>query len=121
MKIDALVASRRTAESVASWKTPEVPTEIKIDNNVSRDFTVVEVITEDRPGVLYAITRTLFTEGLDIHRSKIATEANRVVDVFYVRDKATGKKVLEPPRTEALRAALKASLPQMHTQAVAHA
>ena len=31
---------------------------------------------------------TLFAEGLDIHRSKIATEANRVIDVFYVRDKA---------------------------------
>ena len=121
VKIDALVASRRTAESVASWKTPEVPTEIKIDNNVSRDFTVVEVITEDRPGVLYAITRTLFAEGLDIHRSKIATEANRVVDVFYVRDKATGEKMVEAPRIEALRAALKASLPEMHAQAAAHA
>ena len=65
-----------------------MPTELKIDNDVSRDFTVVEVITEDRPGVLYAITRTLFSEGLDIHRSKIATEANRAIDVFYVRDKA---------------------------------
>ena len=47
VKIDALVASRRTADSIASWKTPEVPTELKIDNNVSRDFTVVEVITEE--------------------------------------------------------------------------
>ena len=116
VKIEALVSSRRTADSVAAWKTPEVPTELKIDNNVSRDFTVVEVITEDRPGVLYAITRTLFAEGLDIHRSKIATEANRAVDVFYVRDKASGEKVTDPARTEALRAALKASLPQMQTQ-----
>jgi [protein-PII] uridylyltransferase len=70
------------------------------------------VITEDRPGVLYAITRTLFAQGLDIHRSKIATEANRVVDVFYVRDNATGTKMTDEARREALRTALRASLPQ---------
>ena len=61
---------------------------------VSRDFTVVEVITEDRPGVLYAIARALYVAGLDIHRSKIATEANRAIDVFYVRDKATMDKIV---------------------------
>jgi len=33
-----------------------------------------------------------------------------------VRDKATGEKVTDPARTEALRAALRASLPQMQTQ-----
>jgi len=112
VKVETLVASRPRTDSVAAWKTPEVPTEVKIDNEVSRDFTVVEVITEDRPGVLYAITRTLFTQGLDIHRSKIATEANRAVDVFYVRGNATGAKVTDEARREALRAALRASLPQ---------
>jgi [protein-PII] uridylyltransferase len=112
VKAEALVASRPKIDSVAAWRTPEVPTELKIDNDVSRNFTVVEVITEDRPGVLYAITRTLFAQGLDIHRSKIATEANRAVDVFYVRDKASGEKLTEPARRDALRAALLASLPQ---------
>ena len=58
VKVETLVASRPKTDSVAAWRTPEVPTELKIDNDVSRDFTVVEVITEDRPGVLYAITRT---------------------------------------------------------------
>jgi [protein-PII] uridylyltransferase len=113
MKVTELVASRPKGDSVVAWKTPAVPTEMKVDNGVSRDFTVLEVITEDRPGVLYAITRTLAAEGLDIHRSKISTEANRVIDVFYVRDKATGEKILDSGRVEALREALRASLPQM--------
>jgi [protein-PII] uridylyltransferase len=107
-----LVSSRPKPDSVVAWKVPAVPAELKIDNGVSHDFTVVEVITEDRPGVLYAITHTLAGEGLDIHRSKIATEANRVIDVFYVRDKATGEKILDGERLAALRAALLASLPQ---------
>jgi [protein-PII] uridylyltransferase len=112
-KLDDLVATRPKLESVVAWKTPAVPAELKVDNGVSRDFTVVEVITEDRPGVLYAITHTLATCGLDIHRSKIATEANRVIDVFYVRDKATGAKIIDADRIEALRTALFASLPRM--------
>jgi [protein-PII] uridylyltransferase len=112
VKLTDLVASRPKSDSVVAWKTPAVPSELKIDNGVSRDFTVAEIITEDRPGVLYAITRTLAAEGLDIHRSKIATEANRVIDVFYVRDKATGAKIIDSERLDALRAALLGSLPQ---------
>jgi len=104
--VETLVAARPRTESVAAWRTPAVPTECKIDNGVSRDFTVVEVITEDRPGVLYAITRTLFTNALDIHRSKIATEANRAIDVFYVRDKASLMKVTDPVRVQQLRETL---------------
>ena len=112
MKVEELVSSQRTSGSLAAWKVPEVPTEIKIDNRVSRGFTVVEVITGDRPGVLYAIAQTLFAEGLNIHRSKIATEANRVADTFYVRFGDSGEKVPEE-RVPALQEALRASLPGM--------
>jgi [protein-PII] uridylyltransferase len=112
-KLADLVATRPQGDSVVAWKTPAVPSELKIDNGVSRDFTVVEVITEDRPGVLYAITRTLAAQALDIHRSKISTEANRAIDVFYVRDKATAEKIIDPERVGSLRAALLGSLPQM--------
>ena len=111
VKVETLVATRSRTDSVASWKTPEVPTELKIDNQVSRDFSVIEIITGDRPGVLYAIARTLFAEGLDIHRSKIATEANRVVDAFYIRENVTGQKVTDPARIAQITEALRASLP----------
>jgi len=110
IKAEILVAGRPRTESVATWKTPAVPTECKIDNIVSRDFTVVEVITEDRPGVLYAIARALYVAALDIHRSKIATEANRAIDVFYVRDKATMDKIVDPDRQSGLRETLLALL-----------
>jgi [protein-PII] uridylyltransferase len=110
VKGEALVAARPRGDSIAAWLTPAVPTEVKLDNDVSRDFTVVEVITEDRPGVLYAITRALFNEGLDIHRSKIATEANRAIDVFYVRDKANLVKITDPERMVRFKSALQSLL-----------
>jgi [protein-PII] uridylyltransferase len=112
-KVEALVAARPRGDSLVNWKVPEVPLEIKIDNQGSSAFTIVEVITGDYPGVLYAIAQTLFAQGLDIHRSKIATEANRVVDTFYVRDRATGGKMVDPASISELREALRESLPAL--------
>jgi [protein-PII] uridylyltransferase len=115
IKVESLVAARPRGDSITMWKVPEVPTEIKIDNESSRDFTIVEVITGDYPGVLYEIARTMFGQGLDIHRSKIATEANRVVDTFYVRGRASGEKVVDAGAIASLRDALRESLPTATT------
>jgi len=71
-----------------------------IDNEISGDFSVVDVYTQDRLGVLYTITRTLASLQLDIQLSKVATEADRVADVFYVREQGGGK-ALRPPRRRA--------------------
>ncbi|MES1165474.1 MAG: hypothetical protein ABUR63_06950, partial [Verrucomicrobiota bacterium] len=111
VKVESLVAARPRGDSITMWKVPEVPTEIKIDNDGSRAFTIVEVITGDYPGILYEIARTMFAHGLDIHRSKIATEANRVVDTFYVRGRKSGEKLTDATAISALRDALRESLP----------
>ncbi len=68
------------------------PHRVNIDNESSSFFTIIEVFTYDFPGLLYKITDTLFRYGLDIWVSKIATKADQVVDVFYVRD-FDGQKV----------------------------
>ena len=93
-------------------RSPEVPpTEVKVDNEISRDFTVIDVFTEDRPGVLYTIARVLHEQGLDIHRSKVGVEADRVADIFYVRSEQTNGKVVDPARIAALKEALVGALP----------
>lgn len=109
--VEALLATRKPP-SAPFGARPEVPdTEVKIDNDVSRDLTVIDVFAEDRPGVLYTIARTLAAQDLDIHRSKAGVEADRVADVFYVRDQRTGAKILDPDRKEQIQAALVAALP----------
>jgi [protein-PII] uridylyltransferase len=105
-----VVAARRERTSLPRRVTPRVPTEVALDDDVSHDFTVVDVATHDRPGVLYAIARTLADQGLDIHVAKIATEAERVTDAFYVRDRRTGAKVTAPERQAAVVGALAAAL-----------
>jgi [protein-PII] uridylyltransferase len=115
--VDALVAARKPP-SAPFGSRPEVPdTEVKIDNEVSRDMTVIDVFAEDRPGVLYTIALTLAAQDLDIHRSKAGVEADRVADVFYVRDKRTGAKILDPARKEQIQAALVVALPSSRRNA----
>jgi [protein-PII] uridylyltransferase len=111
--VDSLVTSRAAStSSIFARAKPEVPpTEVKVDNEISRDFTVIDVFTEDRPGVLYTIARVLHEQGLDIHRSKVGVEADRVADIFYVRSEATGGKVLDPDHIAAISEALGSALP----------
>lgn len=65
---------------------------IEVDNETSGYFTIIEVHTDDYPGLLFSITDTLFKCGLDIYVSKIATNMDQVVDIFYVRN-LYGEKV----------------------------
>ncbi len=60
---------------------------VVIDNNTSDIFTVVEVYGNDRQGQLYRITQTLADFGINIHKAFIATEVERLIDVFYVLDR----------------------------------
>jgi [protein-PII] uridylyltransferase len=88
--------------SLFKKRAPNVPTAIQIDNKASDDFTIVEVYTQDRIGVLFTITHTLHLLGLSIHVAKISTNVDQVADVFYVADEHGGK-IGDPARLEAIR------------------
>ncbi|MHB8809499.1 MAG: [protein-PII] uridylyltransferase [Desulfobulbaceae bacterium] len=76
--------------------------EVLIDNSASQRFTVIEVYGGDRPGTLYHLTQTIADFGLDIHRARIATEVEQLIDVFYVAGR-DGRKLDDPARIEQLR------------------
>ncbi len=72
----------------------------------SHEFTVVEVHAEDRVGLLYSLTSSLFELGVDIHLAKIDTQGHDAVDVFYLRE-ADDRPLHGAERIEAVRAALR--------------
>jgi [protein-PII] uridylyltransferase len=90
-------------------RVPKVSTVIEVDNEASDGFTIVEVFTEDRIGVLFTITHSLHRLGLSIHVAKISTNVDQVADVFYVTDQS-GNKVEQPDRVEEIRDSLYRSL-----------
>ena len=63
-----------------------VPTEITFDNEGSEIYTIIEVDTRDRPGLLYDLTRTISASNIYIASAVIATYGVQAVDVFYVKD-----------------------------------
>jgi [protein-PII] uridylyltransferase len=97
-------AFRRTWQAGGQQKTPgpRPRTQVNTDNSTSDRYTIIDVITLDRTGLLYAITRALFELGLSVWRAKIGTYLDQVVDVFYVTD-AEGRKVREQGRIEEIR------------------
>lgn len=78
------------------------PPRIVVDNETSAYFTIIEVHTDDYPGLLFRITDALFAAGLDIYVAKIATNLDQVVDVFYVRN-LYGEKVHTPEQIARIR------------------
>ncbi len=112
--VEAVIEERRERSTLPERVVPAVRTEVEVDNQVSADFSVVDVFTQDRLGVLYTITRTLAELELDIQLSKVATEAARVADVFYVREAAGGK--LAPDRVDELKLALGEALGRLQAR-----
>ncbi len=82
-----------------------VPTSISFDNEGSEIYTIIEVDTRDRPGLLYDLTRTLAESHVYIASAVIATYGEQVVDTFYVKD-IVGLKY----HSESKRAALERKL-----------
>ena len=90
-------------------RAPKVSTVINIDNEASDDFSIVEIFTDDRMGVLFNITHSLHLLGLSIHVAKISTNVDQVADVFYVTD-SSGKKITNAERVDEVRSYLFQSL-----------
>ncbi|WP_417256548.1 [protein-PII] uridylyltransferase [Celeribacter halophilus] len=86
-----------------------VPTSIIFDNEGSEIFTIIEVDTRDRPGLLYDLTRVLAENNISIVSAQIATYGAQVVDSFYVKD-MFGMKIHSESKQRALEKKLRASI-----------
>ncbi len=88
-----------------------VPTSIVFDNEGSEIYTIIEVDTRDRPGLLFDLTRTLAADHVQIASAVIATYGEQVVDSFYVKD-MFGLKLYSESRQQALEAKLRSAIEQ---------
>ncbi len=96
---------RSSRPSLLAKKRRPVPTRVEVHNDVSTDYTVLDVYAADRVGLLFTITNCLYHHWVQIHLAKISTMVHEVLDVFYVTD-AEGRKVEDADQMERIRAAL---------------
>lgn len=89
------------AELIARYKRPLslkinkpvglAKSDVVIDNDVSPFYTVIDIFTHDRLGLLYDIVTCLSEQGCYVDVSKISTKVEQVVDSLYVKDIFGGK------------------------------
>jgi [protein-PII] uridylyltransferase len=96
-------------ESASRARTPKVAVETRInfDDSSSAHSTLLEIVTQDHPGLLYEIGSALARLGCNIEVALIDTEGQKAIDVFYLT--AQGKK-LTAQKQELLREVLQGTL-----------
>lgn len=100
-----------TDERVRKFNEKQKPTEplperfpqkIIINNDVSTEFTVVEIQTTDRMGLLYDLLHVFSTLGVNLSLAKIATEKGAAIDTFYVLNHLD-EKIVDPDLLDRLQ------------------
>src|SRR5438477_2757234 len=73
----------------------EFPTRIAMDNKAHPNYTLIQIQTPDRLGLLYDLLSCLDREGVSIALSRISTQDGAAIDTFYVVDRFNRSKITD--------------------------
>ena len=81
------------------------PIEIRFDNDVSPDWTLMEARSQDAFALLYGISNALAMQGIYIHKVEIRRIGHEAIDHFFIAD-ASGRKIQGATQQDRLRTAV---------------
>ncbi|MFO1476720.1 MAG: [protein-PII] uridylyltransferase [Verrucomicrobiota bacterium] len=109
----ALLAKQKISRPLyQAYIGEQLATEVRFDNEASETRTQIEIETEDRVGLLFAISQALAELNLNISAAKILTEKGAAIDSFYVSE-LDGRKVTDPERQERIAATLREAVERL--------
>lgn len=88
----------------------EFPTGITIDNKAHPVYTLIQIETPDRIGLLYDLLTALGRQGVNIVLSRISTQKGAAIDTFYVSDIANRAKITDSNRIASIQHHLRAAI-----------
>ncbi len=101
LPLDELIREKGSAVYPDGYKSP-MAKKVKIDNDISDFFTVIEISAGTRIDLIYDLAKKMFSLELDIRFARINSDEEKITGAFYVRDFA-GQKVYGDEQTEKIR------------------
>ncbi|HEY2615234.1 MAG TPA: hypothetical protein VGI42_05955, partial [Chthoniobacterales bacterium] len=95
----------RARRKIATQAVREIdfPTAVTVENKAHPAYTLVQIQTPDRLGLLYELLTAFGEERISISLSRVSTEKGAAIDTFYVADRATRAKITDPARIASLQ------------------
>ncbi len=106
-KTDVRELLRNRPKPVLPSRKARIPARVSFDSEAGHTATLVEIVAEDRPGLLYDLASAISSNGGNIEVVLIDTQAHKAIDVFYVTD---GGKKLGSERQKVLGEALRKAI-----------
>jgi [protein-PII] uridylyltransferase len=95
--------ARRKLVKRAGRGEMDFPTRVTVENKAHPTYTLIQIQTPDRLGLLYELLSAFGQERVSIALSRISTEKGAAIDTFYVADRVTHAKITDPSRITALQ------------------
>ena len=104
--VTRMLRDRLKSEKANGTKV-KIETQIEFDDNCSAHSTLMQVLTQDRPGLLYRMCSQVSKHECNIEIALIETEGQMAIDVLYL---TSGGKKLDASPEAALKRALQEEL-----------
>ena len=99
-------AQRHTSRALKYFKAP---TRTRMTTDPNKGYSVLEVMTPDRAGLLARIGKVFYDFSIQVHTARITTLGESVEDVFYITD-SRGQPLDDDNVAEQLQTAIRAAL-----------
>ena len=105
--LERMLKSRMRAEEKKGTPKIKIKTSIQVDDQCSSNSTLVQVVAQDRPGLLHTVASRFAHHECNIEIALIDTEGQMAIDVFYL---TANRKKLSRDQLKQLEAALREAL-----------
>ena len=78
-----------------------VPTHVSFSEHDSNEHTIMEIVSQDRPGLLYLVACALVKSNIKLKSAKISTVGEKAEDTFFITDR-DGNPVNDPHKRKKL-------------------
>jgi [protein-PII] uridylyltransferase len=93
LDINEQISSTKPLKNGSTIRSSSIPV-VNLDNNSSDFFTIIDVHTPQRFGLLFHVAQAIAKLGLNIHRAFLSHTGDPCTDVFYVVDEF-GEKITD--------------------------